>query len=1129
MKKTFRALSRRSFALFLALALCLSFLPAVSLLAETTNLLTNGDFENGMNGWTVNVSDADETVWGEYEVKNDEYAANNMTNFLHTANYKKSGSLDLTATQSLSLSAGDYTASIQAAGANEGSESSSLFLSAVSGDVTLASEAITMGGWDQWTTTTIAFTVEDDAEVTIGVTGMLADSSYCDLDNASLTSGERESAEMQELTLSNGDFESGDAAGWTLSGFSHVSASDSSGGSHALNLWLSDEAESEGAASYTVSLTAGTYQFGFELSGNASGSLGYSVSAGDSILDSGSGMFEDSEWGVWNSYTTNTFTLTEETEVTFTLSGTILAGAWGYLDNLTLKGTGALASAEPDTSVEADINVTKVQGLSDDFIMGMDISSVVSEFNSGVTYQDFDGNIIDNVSDFCQFLAECGVTHVRVRVWNDPEDASGNSYGGGANDIAAAVQIAEGCADAGLKMLVDFHCSDFWTDPGKQQAPKEWTDYSVERKSEALQTFLNDSLEQIRATGAEIAMVQIGNETNNGFIGETDHADMCTLFQAGSSAVRAFNSEHDTDIKVVIHVTNPESSNMTRWAGILDGNGVDYDILATSYYPSWHGTLSNLKSQLETVKSEYGKEVMVAETSYPFTLDETDGHENTVREGNNDTMMTDIQYPFSAQGQASYLRDLIDTVNQAGGIGVYYWESAWITVGDTTGLTGEAYDEQVAENKELWETYGSGWASSFASEYDPDDAGKWYGGSAVDNQAMFYADGSPVRSINVWKLVKTGAYTNSVSVDGIGSPVETIEVNGSYTLPETVTVTYNNGLAEEPVTWNEEDISAIDTSIPGTYTVSGTVTFSNTIDFDEYAGQTSAPVVFTLVVKYPNLIDADTASFEITDVSDFTIEGNGINLPASDDPKEGSKSLHWYDESGGTASVTYQGENSSGITLEPGSYTFECSAQGCADDMVTLRILSYGADGSVLAEGEPVTLNGWNDWKAPSVTLNITQETMVVLQMEIKITAGGWGTMDCMYLYRSGDYSEPEEPEVAEPEFEWSDDYTSCTAVFSSVDGETLARIECEVTASVTDPTCTEDGQKTYTATASYNGAAYTDERTETIKASGHHYRFGKCTVCGERQHAGDELGQIIINWVDRIVQKIKDLFFWFL
>ena len=348
-----------------------------------------------------------------------------------------------------------------------------------------------------------------------------------------------------------------------------------------------------------------------------------------------------------------------------------LTSDWAVLTSCTTTITVAAPSVTPDPDtpdpVPADVTVEYVPGLSEDFIMGVDISSAMAEFASGVTYQDFEGNTIDNITDFCKFLAECGVTHVRVRIWNNPYDVEGNGYGGGNNDVETAVQIAEGCQAAGLKMLLDFHCSDFWCDPSKQQAPKAWKTFSLEQKADALQTFLTDSLQKIAATGADIDMVQVGNETTGGFIGETDNASVCTLFNAGAAAIRAF----DPEIRVVIHITNPEKGRLTQWGKILHDNGVDYDILATSYYPYWHGSFENLQSEMQKVQTTYGKDVMVAETSYAFTLADTDGHDNTVRVGNNDTGMA---YPFSVQGQASFLRDLIAAVSEAGGLGVYYWE-----------------------------------------------------------------------------------------------------------------------------------------------------------------------------------------------------------------------------------------------------------------------------------------------------------------------------------------------------------------------------------------------------------------------------------------------------------------------
>lgn len=95
----------------------------------------------------------------------------------------------------------------------------------------------------------------------------------------------------------------------------------------------------------------------------------------------------------------------------------------------------------------------------------------------------------------------------------------------------------------------------------------------------------------------------------------------------------------------------------------------------------------------------------------------------------------------------------MSAVNDADGLGVFYWEGAWITVGDITGLNGSELESQVQHNRQLWEQNGAGWASSYAKEYDPDDAGKYYGGSAVDNQAFFDATGKALPSLDVFRLV----------------------------------------------------------------------------------------------------------------------------------------------------------------------------------------------------------------------------------------------------------------------------------------------------------------------------------------------------------------------------------------
>lgn len=660
------------------------------------------------------------------------------------------------------------------------------------------------------------------------------------------------------------------------------------------------------------------------------------------------------------------------------------------IDNLTIKIQVKQAAS---TVTDAAVNVKKTdKELSSDFIMGMDISSMISELDSGVVYRDYEGNKLETLDDICKFLADQGINHLRIRVWNNPYDTNGNGYGGGNNDVAKAKQFADACRKVGIKMLVDFHCSDLWTDPGKQYVPKAWKGYSVEQKAEALTAFLEDSLNTIDPTGDVVDMVQVGNETTSGFIGETDVANMCTLFEAGAKGVKAYNDA----VKVVIHLTNPEKGNMTRWAKRLDENKVDYDILATSYYPYWHGTLDNLKTQLETVKNTYGKDVMVAETSYAYTLEDSDGHSNTVRVGNNDTADNATE-PFTEQGQATAIRNLINTVNNAGGLGVYYWEPAWLTVGDTTGLTGEAYDKQVAANKEKWEKYGSGWASSYASEFDAKDAGVWFGGSAVDNEAMFYPDGTASPSLHVWNYVKTGAVSNEVSVEGMGADLtQEVLANSTFELPKTLDVMYSDETKAEEITWNETDVKKIDTTKAGTYQVAGTVTFSKEITRGTYKGKKSAEVTLTLKVKQANLI-TNEAAVEFDDGSVFTIDGTMFkNIPSTENPKSGKHSMSWYSAAEATGSVTYN----EAITLAKGSYTFEAYAEG-KDASVIMQVLNAEND-SVLSSGDATEVTGWNEWKTPKVTFTLDKETSVKFRIAVENKAAGWGSVDVLYLHQEG-------------------------------------------------------------------------------------------------------------------------------
>lgn len=618
-----------------------------------------------------------------------------------------------------------------------------------------------------------------------------------------------------------------------------------------------------------------------------------------------------------------------------------------------VAGLAAIASqvSRADGPVEAGITVRPVEGIADDFIHGVDVSSVLSLEESGVVFRDESG---DEVDLFAQ-LADSGVTDVRVRVWNDPFDAEGRGYGGGNVDVERAVEIGERATAAGLRTLIDFHYSDFWADPAKQQAPKAWEGLTVAEKADALYDFTADALQQFDDAGVDVRMVQVGNETNNAMSGVSGFESMSQLFSAGSQAVRDVMPE----ALVAIHFTNPErSGSYASHAAQLEANGVDYDVFASSYYPFWHGSLENLTNVLTHVAETYDKQVIVAETSWVYTLEDGDSHPNVI-----DSAADATAYPVSVQGQATAVRDVIEAVVDVGdaGIGVYYWEPAWLPVGPP-----DAWET----NQTLWEAHGSGWATSYAAEYDPDDAGQWYGGSAWDNQALFDVDGVPLESLRVFSYVHTGAVaprevssveTVSLTVD-LGEPVE---------LPETVRVSYNDGTSEdEAVTW--ADHGPFD--LPGRYTVTG-VTASGL--------ETSAEIV----VLVPNLLL--NPGFEDEDLSMWVAEGAGFTLRSGDDPYSGNHSVHfWSDE---PVSFTLAQTVRADVA---GDYTAGAYLQGEGEGNATIQLIS--GDTSTSADFD---LMGWRNWSSP-LTAELTAEAgdELTVLITIELTAGSWGTIDDVSL-----------------------------------------------------------------------------------------------------------------------------------
>ena len=405
------------------------------------------------------------------------------------------------------------------------------------------------------------------------------------------------------------------------------------------------------------------------------------------------------------------------------------------------------------------VTIKKVKGMSESSIRGMDISSYLALKKAGVKYYDYEGN----ETPLLKVLHDNGINYIRIRIWNDPFNADGKTYGGGGNDVSTGVEIAKEAAQYDMKVLLDFHYSDFWAEPAVQLVPKAWKKdvNNTEKMCSDVYDFTKESIQKFKDAGANIGMVQVGNEITNGLLGIYSNRDKGESFnviwgdkkkstevnkylKAGIKAVR----EYTPQALVALHLETP---NVWKYKTIMNTwkrDNVDYDVLGSSYYPFWSiaakaNTPKTLKD-VQTLAASYGKMFAVFETSWVNSLNDGDGTPNSIGDSTNTGA-----YEVGPQGQVNELTDLYDTVlSQDNGLGTFYWEGAWIPV--KAGWKNWEYNRQIADQ------YGTGWASKGALGYFPDSKmyykGKAaWGGTSWDNQALFDINGYPLQSLKFYK------------------------------------------------------------------------------------------------------------------------------------------------------------------------------------------------------------------------------------------------------------------------------------------------------------------------------------------------------------------------------------------
>ncbi|MEV6200097.1 arabinogalactan endo-1,4-beta-galactosidase [Streptomyces sp. NPDC051771] len=351
-------------------------------------------------------------------------------------------------------------------------------------------------------------------------------------------------------------------------------------------------------------------------------------------------------------------------------------------------GGGCTVSINSDANAGNWLNVddlTFTSGSTGLGVKGVDLSALKKNEDFGATYKNASGTAGDPVA----LLKGAGANYGRLKVWVNPAD--------GYNTKAQVLATAKRIKAQGMKLLVDFHYSDIWADPGAQTKPAAWAGHSYTQLKTDVYNHTYDVLNALKAQGTTADMVQIGNEINTGMLwpeGSTSNwTQLAGLLNSGISAAKAVSSS----TQIALHLANGGDNTLYRtWFDNATAQGVSYDVIALSFYGYWHGALSSLQANLDDISARYGKKVMVAETAYPFRLDSKDAHENII-----DLSSELISgYPASSAGQSAWLRDVmnvVEAVPSGRGLGVVYWEPAW------TAVTGNGWDPTDPSSGNAWE------------------------------------------------------------------------------------------------------------------------------------------------------------------------------------------------------------------------------------------------------------------------------------------------------------------------------------------------------------------------------------------------------------------------------------------
>ncbi|MCD8006408.1 MAG: glycosyl hydrolase 53 family protein [Oscillospiraceae bacterium] len=609
------------------------------------------------------------------------------------------------------------------------------------------------------------------------------------------------------------------------------------------------------------------------------------------------------------------------------------------------------------------IQVSEIEGLDDDFIFGVDLSSIIEVENAGGKFYDEDGN----ETDIFELLASYGVNYIRIRLWNDPYDEDGNSFGGGGNDLETDIEIAKRAVAAGMKVCLDFHYSDFWADPSKQTLPREWEGYTSEELRQVVYDYTYSVLEAFEEAGCLPSMVQTGNEVNNGIMYPNGKSAtyQAIYMSAAMSAVKAI----DPDILTVVHLA--EGATYSTISGKLDTlieAGVEFDVIGLSYYSYWHGSMADFQDCVEKLAEKYDQKICVMEYSYGY------GDDSNEYTGNifSSALEEAGGYKATVQGQASYIHDVNEVIASVDtGIGSFYWEPAWLPLA------------------------GTSWASEYAHDYlvsQGDGGGE--GTVSWANQALFDFDGNPLASLNAFKLMRNSgtAEENILEINTEISCMIDLSSSEEIALPETATaLTDLDRWVELEITWNEDEIAAI--SGEGEYTVTGTVTCGG-VDYE-----ITADVLTYYDYLKNGSFDDDSVSSDVKDFSTIT----AWNMTGTDNSyrvesknaRTGSNNLNIW------CSSAFENTLSQDIyNLTAGTYVFSVYARSAMENYNYPECTLYVTVGDETYEAEITWGSTWSDWVQTTVEFTVTETTDITVGIKSTGAAATWAHFDDFALAR---------------------------------------------------------------------------------------------------------------------------------